>query len=291
MRAAIIMLALLITTGCALNKQDIDGDGFSANQGDCWDRNYSYYDSQLFGADIYPGALERYYDGVDQNCDGESDYDADRDGQDSIHFGGTDCDDSDPDVFYGALEFCDNVDNDCDGERDNWYAEDAMLLYFDYDGDGFGGDTYTELSCSQSSGFYLIADDCDDGDPDIHPDTDELCDNVDNDCDGEVDEGNDDGPTWYIDYDGDGYGTDTVYNRQSCDPPSGYVDNADDCDNTDYQLNNTDEDLDGFTTCDNDCDDGDPSVYPEAEEIADGVDNDCDGEVDEGVSEGEGEQP
>ena len=48
-----------------------------------------------------------------------------------------------------------------------------------------------------------------------------------------------------------------------------------------------DEDADGFTTCDEDCDDLDPDSHPEGTEVADGADNDCDGETDEGTSLGD----
>ncbi len=95
--------------------------------------------------------------------------------------------------------------------------------------------------------------DCDDTDSSIHPGaTDTPNDGIDQDCDGQ------DASEWYEDADGDGYGnpsSSTVAN----DAPPGYV-----ADNTD-------------------CNDGDDTVYPGAEEIADGQDNDCDGLVDEGL--------
>ncbi|MBD0837059.1 putative metal-binding motif-containing protein, partial [Aestuariibaculum suncheonense] len=75
-------------------------------------------------------------------------------------------------------------------------------------------------------------------------------------CDGEIDEGVKN--TYYADNDGDGYG-DAGSSMPACSAPEGYV-----SDNTD-------------------CDDTNITVYPGAEELCDGLDNDCDGEIDEGV--------
>ncbi|KKM21947.1 hypothetical protein LCGC14_1630320 [marine sediment metagenome] len=84
---------------------DIDGDGFNANL-DCDDSN----------PNIYPDAEEIWYDGINQNCDDESDYDQDQDGFDSVSHGGTDCDDTNPTIYLGATEIAnDGIDQDCDG--------------------------------------------------------------------------------------------------------------------------------------------------------------------------------
>ena len=76
---------------------DGDGDGYDEAQGDCADDN----------ASIYPGAPEVWYNGVDENCDGLSDFDQDGDGSDSANFGGTDCNDLDSSL--------DGLDVDDDG--------------------------------------------------------------------------------------------------------------------------------------------------------------------------------
>ena len=103
---------------------------------------------------------------------------------------------------------------------------------------------------------YPAEQDCDDDDPAVNPDADEVCDGIDNDCDGSVDQGAIDMGTWYADGDGDGYG-DVSTTSEACDPSSGLVADA------------------------TDCDDADPSVNPGAIELCDGVDNDCSGSVDE----------
>ena len=109
---------------------------------------------------------------------------------------------------------------------------------FDVDGDG-----------------YPAAQDCDDNDPERNPGATEVCDEIDNDCDGLVDNDDDsldasDQTPVCTDDDGDGFGTDVCY--QACEGPFG-VTNSDDCDDTDA------------------------SIHPDAEEICDGVDQNCDG--------------
>jgi hypothetical protein len=87
-------------------RTDADGDGSTLGEGDCDDEN----------PDVHPGAVDDAYDGIDADCDGWSDNDADRDGFDDIGHGGDDCDDADDTRFPGATEsYDDAVDQDCDG--------------------------------------------------------------------------------------------------------------------------------------------------------------------------------
>lgn len=97
--------------------------------------------------------------------------------------------------------------------------------------------------------------DCDDHDATIHPEAQEVCNELDDDCDGNTDEDATDAATWYRDDDGDGYGSDALL-TQACAQPSGHVDVGGDCDDQDEQRS------------------------PDAVDVCDGVDNDCDGEVD-----------
>ncbi len=213
-----------------------------------------------------------------------------------------DCNDSDAAIYPDADEYCNGKDDDCDGETDEYSALDAVPLYLDADDDGYGSSdpSGSIISCGSVVGYARTTTDCDDSNVDINPDADELCDEVDNDCDGDVDEDDAiDASTWYADADGDGYG-DASVTYDACVAPEGYVDNVDDCDDSDaayypgapeacnagldYNCDGSvgveDADGDGFAAC-SECDDMDPLINPDADELCDGVDNDCDGDVDE----------
>ncbi len=90
-----------------------------------------------------------------------------------------DCDDSDAAVFPGASELCDGVDNNCDGEID----EEAPSWYADADADGFGAGAAIQ-QCESPQGFVDNNSDCDDTDHLVHPGAEEICDDVDQNCDG-----------------------------------------------------------------------------------------------------------
>ena len=171
----------------------------------------------------------------------------DRDGDGYV--GDDDCDDDDPNVNIGASEQCDGIDNNCDGTLD-------PVHYLDGDGDGFG-DLNNPVACADSE--VTDSTDCDDADPWINPTAAERCNSLDDDCDDEIDEEVSVTDVYTLDADGDGYG-DPSQSYVGCDPPSGYV------------------------TEDGDCDDSDPAISPGADErcSTSGVDDDCDGEVDEG---------
>lgn len=179
--------------------------------------------------------------------------DLDGDGFQSVACGGTDCNDMDPTVYPGATEVCDGQDNDCDGIVDE-SAVDALTWYQDLDGDGFGNPAVTQLSCTAPPGYSADNSDCDDNNVAANPNAIEVCDGVDNDCDGFVDEEN--APTWYQDGDGDGWGGSNAV--VACSAPAGYVENG------------------------GDCDDANAAIHPAAAELLDGIDNNCNGQVDEG---------
>ena len=172
----------------------------------------------------------------------------------------SDCDDNDPNNYPGNIEVCDGSDNNCNGLVDD---DDPGLIapfwYRDLDGDMFGDETNFIQQCTQPAGYVSDDTDCDDLDPNNFPGNDEICDNQDNDCDGLIDDSDPDviGNTYYLDFDMDDFGDPNV-SVIACDQPSGYV-----TDNTD-------------------CDDENSNVFPGNNEICDGIDNNCDGIVDEG---------
>ena len=161
--------------------------------------------------------------GTPVDTDTSSGLDADGDG-----YGADDCDDNDASVNPGADEDCDGIDNDCNGEIDEGVTG---TYYEDADADGFGDAGSFTDACEAATGYVPNSDDCDDTDPYIYPDAEEICDGLDNDCDGTPDDGLDT-DTYYHDGDGDGYG-DPGEPADLCELTSGYVDNDWDCDDLD----------------------------------------------------------
>lgn len=86
-------------------------------------------------------------------------------------------------------EICDGLDNDCDGVVDE-DAIDGVTWFLDADSDGFGSDNVFVTACEQPNNFVSMGGDCDDINPNSNPAAPEVCDSLDNDCDGQVDEGN-----------------------------------------------------------------------------------------------------
>lgn len=288
------------------NEYDDDGDGLSEAEGDCDDADrrqgagslVAYVDTDgdgygeeevllctfvlghVFAAgdcddqDVltHPGADE-YCDGEDNDCNGivddnpvnptfyYVDVDGDGEGTGTASLGcfptaaslyGTDCDDGNAAIFTGALEYCGGVDHDCDGSTYDDDSVDALSLYTDADGDGYGAAALPVTTCFLMDGYAADATDCDDDTKNISPGATEYCDGVDNDCDGMVDEADAaDASTFFLDSDGDGFG-DAGATVIDCVIPAGYV------------------------LRDDDCDDADAAVNPDAVEVCDNLDGNCD---------------
>ncbi len=298
---------------------DADGDGFDSTDcggADCNDGNPG----------IYPGNAEVCdAANVDEDCDPLTFGDRDADGDGFVDSAccnamgdsmvcGDDCSDSRRDVRPGFAETCDFIDNDCDGAIDELVSVDGFA---DRDFDLHGDPAVPITSCAGSPEFSVVDDDCDDTAPAEDPDDEapvrhgaqvEICDGIDNDCDGIIDEGTTE-VTWYPDTDDDGFGAQNGATVLSCEVVPGHVIRAGDCDDTARTLNpaarelcngvddNCDgradfmirpgdfEDDDGDGHADmvcggDDCDDANPTVYPGAPELCDGIDNDCDGIAD-----------
>ncbi|MCB9601934.1 MAG: DUF4215 domain-containing protein [Sandaracinus sp.] len=217
--------------------------------------------------------------------------DNDGDGAFEASCGGDDCDDSDPNRAPGNREICDSDDEDCDP---------STFGFRDLD-----GDARPDSRCCnpQAGGGELCGDDCNDMRPDIYSGQVEACDGFDNDCDGTVDEGV--VRTFHPDSDGDGFGDPDPAPMRGCSPPDGWVENDDDCDDTQRAINpaageacdgidtncngilegvgedvDRDGDWSGCGRVPGDCDDSDPRVFRGAVELCDGLDNDCDGRFD-----------
>ena len=279
---------------------DDDGDGYAASE-DCDDSDGS----------VHPDAEETWYDGVDQPCDGGSDYDQDGDGYESLADTpdglGTDCDDTNPEVFPDATEvWYDGIDANCDQRSDD-----------DQDGDGYdaiaaGGTDCDDLAASTSpasvdligdqidndcdgltdeapsdedldgDGFSQAAGDCNDSDAGVGPAATEIWyDGLDQDCDGWSDFDSD-----FDGFDNADHGGDDCDDEDSAVHPGQFEDHTngidDDCDGeVDEALSTADVDADGFSEVAGDCDDADGTVNPNAVEVwYDGIDQDCSGTSD-----------
>lgn len=345
----------LTAAGCIESNpyRDADGDGYLTRDSGEGGTPDPVGDGEICGETlcdcndhdntIHPGATE-LCDGIDNNCDAALDEnvtiafypDLDSDGYGDA--AGTaiqacsatllqapsndDCDDTLNNIHPDAEEVCDSQDNDCDTEIDESLT---LLVYPDLDDDGYGASASTPIeACAPDTLQSLTDNDCDDAEESVHPDADEVCNTIDNDCDNEIDEGV--LITCYLDLDEDGFGDDSK-SSIACECPSNSVENGGDCNDSNASLNpavsevcdvidndcdgvidddfvylNTfefvDEDLDGFgvdssdrATCvtrntyesqvvslRGDCNDSDESVYPGAADgVGDDIDSDCGG--------------
>ncbi len=173
---------------------------------------------------------------------------------------GGDCHDGDAAVHPEATEACNDADDDCNGKTDEEGAKGCVPYYLDMDGDGAGVTGDSSCRCGPF-GFYQTTTpgDCNDADATVHPDAPESCNQVDDDCDAQTDEGegNSGCQPYYLDHDQDTYGT----SDEKC------LCHAD----GEYRSENP-----------LDCDDGNEAIHPDATEVCNGVDDNCDNKTDDG---------
>ncbi|MBL8919909.1 MAG: putative metal-binding motif-containing protein [Myxococcaceae bacterium] len=256
---------------------DADGDGIPGT-GSC--RDEPRVDCKDNDPLAFPGASE-LCNATDDDCDGEVDEglprtawfrDGDGDGVGAMRVGegcqappmgavtaSGDCDDGNPSIRPGAAEVCNGIDDDCDGARDNGIP--FQDFYPDADGDGFGASGGAAMQACEAmvQGRVPNRSDCNDGDPTVKPGASELCNRVDDNCDGQVDNGIT-FQSYYVDQDGDGFGATGSAPESSCSPIAGKVTNQ------------------------ADCNDASPTVKPGAPETCNQVDDNCDGQVDENLT-------
>ncbi|MHA6281031.1 MopE-related protein, partial [Salinimicrobium sp. CAU 1759] len=196
-----------------------------------------------------------------------------------------DCNDNDPAINPGATEVCDGVDNNCDGNIDEGLT--TSTWYADADEDDYGvDDTATNIEACENpgAGYASQAGDCNDNDPAINPGATEVCDGVDNDCDGLVDTDDDSldlstSTIYYVDADGDGYGDASDTGTAFCTTPSnGWSLNNEDCNDdpaTGAGINPsaTEQPDNGI---DDDCDPSTPDTVEGTDSDGDGITDDVD---------------
>jgi hypothetical protein len=240
---------------------DTDGDGTS-----------EYQDCNPSDGAVHPGATE-VCNGVDDDCNGETDEDlvvmvytdADGDGFGSATDVGTaacslsanqslsqgDCDDSNPSIRPSAAETCNSTDDNCNGVTD----EGVILQVFtDADGDGFGVGAGVP-ACTAGAGQATAPGDCSDTVASVFPGAVETCNGTDDNCNGAVDERLTTS-IYFPDADGDGFGQNGAGQRL-CAAPTGFVSVNGDCDDSNYDRR------------------------PTAIEVLNGMDDNCNGVVDE----------
>jgi hypothetical protein len=231
----------------------------------CGDNGLSGCDAAVPSADVC--------NGLDDDCDGVTDDGAGLAGQTcevagklgACAIGSPLCESGQTicvQVATPTTEICNSLDDDCDGATDELGAGGCTNYFKDADRDGYGVETDSQCLCAPAAPYDATAfGDCDDGDELAAPGGTEVCDGTDNDCDGSIDPiGTNGCQQWFFDEDSDTFGHPNK-SRCQCKAEGAYS-----------------------TLDHSDCDDKDKTRYPGAAETCDGIDQDCDGAVDEKVN-------
>ena len=255
---------------------DPDEDGAFSQVDNCPDarnEDQADYDEDGIGDACDDSDGDGVMDDIDPCPEVPHDPDLDVDGND-IPDG---CEDTDGDAISNAVDNCPEHPNplqedfdgdgigdlcDADYDGDGWVDESDNCPGHpnpgqeDQDEDGIGDACAGDMD---EDGFMAI-DDCDDSDPGVNPHATEVCDGIDNDCSGAIDDDAEDAVRWFRDFDRDGVAGD-LESVMACEAPDAW-----------YQREA------------GDCDDVNRRVYPGAGEFCDGLDGDCDGVVDENAA-------
>ena len=275
-------------SGCSTFFQDSDGDSFGASgatkclcapgatwtatkDGDCNDK----------AAAIYPGAAE-ICNNFDDNCNSQIDeinakgctnqfYDGDKDGFGDLEVGpqclckatgmytalqGGDCNDNDKITYPAAKELCDNIDTNCNGTADDIGSVGCTSYFFDNDQDGYGQLAKSQCQCGPLPGYTTTQPgDCDDTNKAVKPGAVELCNSIDDNCNGTTDTDSANAKKYFTDADNDGFGTGA--GQTLCAP------------NATFEV-----------LTQGDCNDSDGKINPSQAEICNGKDDNCDAAVD-----------
>jgi uncharacterized protein (TIGR03382 family) len=141
----------------------------------------------------------------------------------------------------GDLNISYLTESDCAAQGEA--CQDGACITTDVDADGYPSEAYGGTDCDDANGL-------------VNPGASESCNDIDDDCDGQIDEGAVDAPTWYLDIDGDGYGNPNEI-LVACTQPPAYVAVGTDCNDTDFE------------------------THPGHEETCNLADDDCDAQIDE----------